>query len=595
MDATSSGSPSGARRPPRAPKRERADHTLPNLPLTVRAITWNLGGSPISPEDDLSTFLLGSRLPGTKPGAKDHHPDICVIGFQELVELNSRNIFWASEKEELSTQALLDTRIAEELDRSGTKYVKVAGLGMVGLYLSVYIRKPLAEKVNDVAIDRVKTGIFHLAGNKGAVCVRFDVEGVSFCFLNLHLAAGQENQAARNQDIDDALKYCFQEVGAYGTLRAQTEQFHRQSAFLASEHHLTVVLGDFNFRLDLPDDMLYMQKPEGFVLQGDPLSWLEWDPWRMGVVTGLDDFVEGEIHFNPTYKYKKGSDELDTKRWPAWCDRVLYKAMPILLIKLVEYTCLTQLKYTSDHRPVAATLEVHNKVRKPQAETPARRRSWLYTLSASFAKLGETFDQKRKNLSRRVGGNHIASVLPVRYCNSCLAFAAAVPRCLGSTCWRIVHKKDGTSRMKNALARRVITITPRTSVSNVGRSGDGSGEGEPLREQRRDPPSHTQSPQPLPQTTQMMQTPLQGRRPSKGGSSTPAPSGRPTPAQTPSQTPKQTPGSLRQRYLPQSRPKPKRRPSMEEEPSKSWLSRGGLWMKRESTDKPSSVADSSRK
>lgn len=495
------------------------DYDLPNLPLTVRVCTWNLGGSSIDPQDDFGALLIGG-LSGSREGP-DSTPliaaDICVVGFQEMVELNGRNIFWGSATEEENTQASFEKHIVEELGKSGYKYSKVACVGMVGLFMVVLIKENLYVKVSELALDRVKTGLFHMAGNKGAVCVRFSLEGASFCFLNLHLAAGQEKQAARNQDLEDALKYCFQEVGAFGTARGQNDKFHRESAYGVSEHHLTVVLGDFNFRLELPEELTKNKsggdaagKSMPAALEGIPsTAWLEFDPWCAGMVGGMDEFVEGEIEFPPTYKYKKGSNDMDNKRLPAWCDRIFYKVQRSMVPHLIEYNSCMSLKHTSDHRPVVATIEVHNKSRPSELRSAyskkmqTARKSWFNkSFSVMASRIWDRAGTGRASLvshaadyeSRVVRPSNagqstvsgysvnrlVAPAEPVppsrrrRCCGRCFAFLCCLPRCLSAAWWKFRRRKDQhlVSLRTDPRARQPVAIaTPRSrNASTVSRA-----------------------------------------------------------------------------------------------------------------------------
>lgn len=80
----------------------------------------------------------------------------------------------------------------------------------------------------------------------------------------------------------------------------------------------------------------------------------------------LSHYKEGQLTFDPTYKYNTHSNDYDTSgkgRTPSWCDRILYEAD----------SHLTQVCYgrseikLSDHRPVYGLFEA--KVRRINEET----------------------------------------------------------------------------------------------------------------------------------------------------------------------------------------------------------------------------------
>lgn len=279
----------------------------------------------------------------------------------------------------------------------GHKYSKVGSVGMVGLYLLVYIRDNLADQVREVAIDRVKTGVWHLAGNKGSVCLRFNLCGMTFCFMNVHLHHGVENQAARNHDIDDTLRMAFQGHNSHAHhgffhLPGHKHDASHEAKFHAPEHSVVVIFGDLNIRLDLPDHKALPNT--------DPTKWLEYDQMRKGLVDVLDGYSEGDIKFPPTYKYLVGTDDYDPKRLPAWCDRVVYKAQPNAHVYICEYSSVPELKHTSDHRPVVAVLEVETDDDEAfWALKQARSRNgWLSLSSRLGGKIGAS---PRKKDSRQ--------------------------------------------------------------------------------------------------------------------------------------------------------------------------------------------------
>ena len=71
------------------------------------------------------------------------------------------------------------------------------------------------------------------------------------------------------------------------------------------------------------------------------------------------DYIEGEIHFPPTYKYDKKSQKYDTskkQRVPSWCDRILWKRNHSK-VRLQVMGSFQDIDF-SDHRPVFAQFEV---------------------------------------------------------------------------------------------------------------------------------------------------------------------------------------------------------------------------------------------
>ncbi|KAH8401023.1 hypothetical protein KR009_002429 [Drosophila setifemur] len=124
--------------------------------------------------------------------------------------------------------------------------------------------------------------------------------------------------------------------------------------------------GDFNYRIDMDKDEL-----KECVRSGDLRTVLEFDQLRKEQEAGnvFGEFLEGEIGFDPTYKYDLFSDDYDTsekQRAPAWTDRVLWRRRKALAEgdfaasawnpgKLIHYG-RSELKQ-SDHRPVIAIID----------------------------------------------------------------------------------------------------------------------------------------------------------------------------------------------------------------------------------------------
>lgn len=110
-------------------------------------------------------------------------------------------------------------------------------------------------------------------------------------------------------------------------------------------------LGDLNYRInEIPGQLVDRNDIRG-LLKNDQLI------QEMRKHNVFKGFTEGEIQFNPTYKYDPGTDQYDSSekmRAPAWCDRILTKGDRI---QLCGYDSVMEIRQ-SDHKPVYAIFSV---------------------------------------------------------------------------------------------------------------------------------------------------------------------------------------------------------------------------------------------
>lgn len=131
-----------------------------------------------------------------------------------------------------------------------------------------------------------------VAGNKGAVAIRFEYANTRICFVTAHLAAGFSNVDERNRDY---------ETIASGLRFQQGRRIEN--------HDAIVWLGDFNYRIGLPDD-----KVRGLVQDGDLQYLYDNDQLHLSMVSGqaFQYYTEAKLNFLPTYKYDIGTNFYDS-------------------------------------------------------------------------------------------------------------------------------------------------------------------------------------------------------------------------------------------------------------------------------------------
>ncbi|TYG62853.1 hypothetical protein ES288_D07G265400v1 [Gossypium darwinii] len=374
--------------------------------LRIFVGTWNVAGrSPVgSLAVDLEEWL--------KP---QDAADIYVLGFQEIVPLKTRTVIGVEDPTEATNWNLLIgktlnenfgcpwltpmlnpvssdnyqyvkvpdcerrasfsgvidstlmrgrwiTQYHQQLVLGGSKYKLMASKKMVGVFISVWMKKELLKKycVSNVKVSSVACGIMGYLGNKGSVSVSMSIEGTSFCFIAAHLASGEKNgdEGRRNRQVSEIFK---------------RTSFPRAAKDDDNRHPLTIFghdqifwFGDLNYRLDLEDNLArdLIKKQDWKALQG--FDQLRKEQEDGGVFEG---WREGNIKFAPTYKYSSSNCNRysgglpnrsgEKQRTPAWCDRILWYGKGVKLLSYFR----SESKF-SDHRPVSAQFSTQIEVMK---------------------------------------------------------------------------------------------------------------------------------------------------------------------------------------------------------------------------------------
>ncbi|KAI9103199.1 Endonuclease/exonuclease/phosphatase [Phlyctochytrium arcticum] len=320
-------------------------------------------------------------------------PDILVVGFQELVDLESKkvtakNLLKGGKK---SQQSHIDQRFKLWQDalikvvqqaQPRARYHVLSCRQLVGLFQCVLLKESEVLRVKDLSAISVKTGLGGYHGNKGGIATRFVIDDSSFCFVNCHLAAHQNQVSARNNDTATILK------------DAQFPAKPEYHGIFVGGGDGTVILdhenvfwsGDLNYRIDLPRERVLE-----LIDQQDWSALQENDQLIRQMITnpsfGLRGFSEGALTFAPTFKYDIGKDRYDSsekRRVPSWCDRILYRGPDIRQHFYNRYP-----PSISDHRPIAAAFSIRvksvdqNRLPAVKQEVEVKRQQYLASLLES--------------------------------------------------------------------------------------------------------------------------------------------------------------------------------------------------------------------
>ncbi|KAK9094570.1 hypothetical protein Scep_026039 [Stephania cephalantha] len=313
--------------------------------------------------DDSKLFNSGDSVPCSRL-KRVHHSSgnlglVCIESqdSSDVIESPSDSSEKFSKQEEdyfVESKFENDEKGISEVDKFRGKYVRIISKQMVGIYVSVWVRKSLRRHINNLKVSPVGVGIMGYMGNKGSISISMSLYQTRLCIVCSHLTSGHKvgDEQRRNSDVFEILRRT-----QFSSILDDIDQPRK-----IPSHDQIFWFGDLNYRLNELDAKvrkLVAGEQWDVLLSTDQLS----KELHSGHV--FSGWKEGIIDFPPTYKYELNSDryvgenpnEGEKKRTPAWCDRILWFGKGI---KQLSYRN-TNIRL-SDHRPVSSNFLVEVEV-----------------------------------------------------------------------------------------------------------------------------------------------------------------------------------------------------------------------------------------
>ncbi|KAG0096945.1 hypothetical protein BGZ93_003736 [Podila epicladia] len=317
---------------------------------------------------DLKVLICSWNIDASKPAAQDVNggsdrrlfeawltsmdqegpPDIISVGFQEIVDLESKkmtakSLLKGSKRAETETiskqykrwQIYLTNKIRELYAPMGVNFKLLECSNLVGLFSCVFVRDQEWVNVRSdwTHVDMVKTGLKGYHGNKGGIATRLIIDDTSISFVNCHLAAGQSHTRQRNTDAANILKKLCHPNPVMSSHIVHPEVFWFGDGTMAMDHEICFLSGDLNYRID--------------VKFSDAVQHVQSQDWNY--LHQHDQLLLQKLR-NPQF-YDPGTDTYDTSskhRTPAWCDRILWRGRHVRQLFYKRNECRV-----SDHRPIS--------------------------------------------------------------------------------------------------------------------------------------------------------------------------------------------------------------------------------------------------
>ena len=306
--------------------------------------TYNLSGKSIDNAIDIVTWFLSYKDnpldSENNINVNNINPEFYILGFQEIVDLNSANLLIKSntEKKNKIKTLINNLLITTFKNPNNDSYQLMKELDLVGLYILIFVKSSCIQYIKNFDYQIIKTGLKGTLGNKGSILLRFNINDSNIALACSHLSSGQEKNEERKREIIDVLNYSFKK---YPNIKFK-------------EYDYYFYFGDLNTRLNLSlnDPMLIdLIKNHSNDTNTEFSSLIQNDQFYIYQKENMiiSEMDEAPIRFSPTYKYVIGKTEYDfNKRVPSWCDRIFFKKYSNT-IPLAYNKCLLGI---SDHQPI---------------------------------------------------------------------------------------------------------------------------------------------------------------------------------------------------------------------------------------------------
>ena len=307
--------------------------------LNILCITWNVNNLPIEKIIiDINKLFTENVLYKNKI-----IPDFIFIGLQEIIEL-------VGPPEELCSQNNSEkvSKWTEKLNKcieqlyTNSVYIPIKILDLVGIYFICFVKYEYKNKLSIIDFNLTKTGFDGNFGNRGFITMTLKYNNNYISVASVHLEAGEENNKKRIENLKQILNTKI--------------NFGQNNISKFKDVDFWIILGDTNFRIEMDyKDVIGLIKKNNFnyLLKNDQFYKYKNSETIFNIIN------EGNICFNPTYKFSKENNdyEYDEKkvRVPSWTDRIFYANKNG--IKNIMYKSINELNL-SDHKPVIGVFEI---------------------------------------------------------------------------------------------------------------------------------------------------------------------------------------------------------------------------------------------